>query len=136
MAHYRRGYGAAWEEEWGVGEAIPPIRQLFVDLGRVEVIAEVRLNGKDLGVLWEPPLRVEVTRALKPGENTLEVKVVNLWAKRQIGDEQLPEDGKRSSRGRDGCRPANRARRSAKRLRAGDCGRRTTRCWNPACSCR
>ena len=74
-------------------------RQLFLDLGRVAVIAEVRLNGKDLGVLWKPPFRVEVTGALKPGENTLEVKVVNLWVNRQIGDEQLPEDSDRKPDG-------------------------------------
>jgi hypothetical protein len=73
--------------------------RLFLDLGRVEVIADVRLNGKDLGVLWKPPFRVEVTGALKPGENVLEVKVVNLWVNRQIGDEQLPEDSDRKPDG-------------------------------------
>ena len=73
--------------------------QLFLDLGRVEVMAEVKLNGKDLGVLWKPPFRVEVTDALKPGENVLEIKVVNLWVNRQIGDEQLPEDSDRNPDG-------------------------------------
>ena len=74
-------------------------RRLFLDLGRVEVIAEVRLNGKDLGVLWKPPFRVEVTGALKSGENALEVEVVNLWVNRLIGDEQLPEDSDRKPDG-------------------------------------
>ncbi len=74
-------------------------QQVLLDLGRVEVIAEVRLNGKDLGVLWKPPFRVEANGALKPGENTLEVKVANLWANRQIGDEQLPEDSDRKPDG-------------------------------------
>jgi hypothetical protein len=74
-------------------------RQIFLDLGRVEVIAEVRLNGEDLGILWKRPFRVEVTGALEPGENTLEVKVVNLWVNRQIGDEQLPEDSDRKPDG-------------------------------------
>ena len=74
-------------------------RQVFLDLGRVEVIAEVKLNGKPLGILWKAPFRVEVTGALKPGENALEVKVVNLWVNRQIGDEQLPEDSDRKPDG-------------------------------------
>jgi hypothetical protein len=73
--------------------------QIYLDLGQVEVMAEVRLNGRDLGILWKPPYRVEVTGALRPGENTLEIKVVNLWVNRMIGDEQLPEDSDRNANG-------------------------------------
>jgi hypothetical protein len=65
---------------------------LYLDLGAVEVIAEVELNGRNLGVLWKPPFRVDVTAELKVGTNTLVVKVTNLWPNRLIGDEQLPED--------------------------------------------
>jgi len=64
---------------------------LWLDLGRVEVMAEVRLNGQDLGILWKPPYRVDIGEAAKAGDNTLEIKVVNLWINRQIGDEFLPE---------------------------------------------
>jgi hypothetical protein len=74
-------------------------RRLYMDLGDVQVMAQVKLNGKDLGILWKPPYRVEVTDAAKIGENTLEVKVTNLWVNRMIGDENLPED---SSRNPDG----------------------------------
>jgi len=66
--------------------------RVYLDLGKVENIAEVKLNGKDLGILWKPPFRVEVTDALKDGKNDLEVRVTNLWPNRLIGDEQLPED--------------------------------------------
>ncbi|MBM3861268.1 MAG: hypothetical protein FJ395_16700 [Verrucomicrobia bacterium] len=76
-----------------------PSNRLFLDLGKVEVMAEVTLNGKSLGILWKPPYRVEITDALKPGENKLEIKVVNLWINRQIGDEQLPEDSDRNPSG-------------------------------------
>jgi hypothetical protein len=70
-------------------------RKLYLDLGRVQVIAEVRLNGRDLGILWKPPFRVEITNAAHAGRNDLEVKVVNLWPNRLIGDDRLPEDTER-----------------------------------------
>jgi hypothetical protein len=61
---------------------------LWLDLGDVKNIAEVTVNGKPLGVLWKAPFRVDVTSALKPGRNTLEIKVTNLWVNRLIGDQQ------------------------------------------------
>jgi hypothetical protein len=74
-------------------------RRCLLDLGEVHVMARVELNGEDLGVLWNPPYRLDVTRALKTGENTLEVQVTNLWINRMIGDEQLPEDSERNPNG-------------------------------------
>jgi hypothetical protein len=74
-------------------------RRVYLDLGKVQVIAAVRLNGKDLGILWKPPYRVDVTGALKAGQNALEVKVTNLWVNRMIGDEGLPEDSQRNPNG-------------------------------------
>jgi hypothetical protein len=73
--------------------------QIHLDLGRVEIMARVKLNGKVLGTLWKPPFRVDVTGALQRGENRLEVRVVNLWVNRLIGDEQLPEDSERNPDG-------------------------------------
>jgi hypothetical protein len=65
---------------------------LMLDLGTVREIAELKLNGKDLGILWKPPFRVDITDAAKAGANDLEVRVTNLWPNRLIGDEQLPPD--------------------------------------------
>jgi hypothetical protein len=72
---------------------------LYLDLGKVQVMAEVKLNGRSLGVLWKPPFRVEITGGARAGENELEVEVVNLWPNRLIGDEQLPEDSERNPEG-------------------------------------
>ena len=66
--------------------------KIFLDLGGVEVMARVRLNGKDCGVAWKPPYRVDITDAVRAGANELEIDVVNLWINRMIGDEQLPLD--------------------------------------------
>ncbi|MEJ0089052.1 MAG: glycosyl hydrolase [Limisphaerales bacterium] len=67
-------------------------RDLWLDLGAVKNFAEVSLNGQNLGVLWKPPFRVDLTPAAKAGVNKLEVKVTNLWPNRLIGDEHLPPD--------------------------------------------
>ncbi len=73
-------------------EYVDANRTLTLDLGRVAVIAEVRLNGKDLGTWWKGPFTGDITGAAHAGRNTLEVRVTNLWPNRLIGDEQLPED--------------------------------------------
>jgi hypothetical protein len=74
-------------------------QRYYLDLGKVAVMAEVKLNGKALGIVWKPPYRMDVTETLRKGGNSLELKVVNLWINRQIGDEQLPEDGERNANG-------------------------------------
>jgi len=69
-------------------------RPLAIELGKVEDlgIARVTVNGKDLGVVWRPPFRVEIAEAVKPGTNRLEVEVVNSWRNRLLYDSKLPED--------------------------------------------
>ncbi|MVM33766.1 glycoside hydrolase [Spirosoma sp. HMF4905] len=60
----------------------------LLDLGDVKNIAEVIVNGKNVGTAWKSPFRLDITEALKPGRNTVQVKVTNLWANRLIGDAQ------------------------------------------------
>ena len=66
--------------------------KLFLVLGTVRELAEVRLNGKNLGVIWTAPWRVDITGVVKAKQNKLEIKVTNVWANRLIGDEQQPAD--------------------------------------------
>lgn len=66
-------------------------KTLYLDLGRVYVIAEVILNGKSLGICWKAPYKIDITDAAVAGENKLEVKVANLWPNRLIGDAQTPD---------------------------------------------
>ena len=60
----------------------------FLDLGKVEKLASVRINGKLLGTVWCNPYRLEVSKALRKGKNTLEIDVTNPWWNRIVGDLQ------------------------------------------------
>jgi len=67
-------------------EATGRTKRLFLDLGGVSLMAGVRLNGQDLGVVWCPPWRVEITDAVKASGNLLEITVVNSWFNQLVGD--------------------------------------------------
>ncbi len=66
--------------------------QITLDLGKVHDLARVTLNGKDLGVLWQAPFTIDITPAIKPGKNQLQIAVSNTWHNRLVGDEQFPAD--------------------------------------------
>ncbi len=72
---------------------------IMLDLGRVEDtgIARVVLNGRDLGVVWTKPFRVEISSALRAEANYLEVEVINSWRNRLIGDRDLPASQQRTA---------------------------------------
>lgn len=61
--------------------------RVFLDLGRVKNFADVTVNGQTFETLWKAPFRVDVSKALRTGQNVIEVKVTNLWPNRLIGDE-------------------------------------------------
>jgi hypothetical protein len=69
-------------------------KDLFLEFGEINNIAEISINGKDCGVLWTYPYRKNISKALKKGENTLTIKVTNTWANRLIGDEKLPKENR------------------------------------------
>jgi hypothetical protein len=67
-------------------------KRLVLELGQVEVMARVIVNGHDLGVLWMNPYRVDITDVVRPGDNLIEIRVTNQWVNRLIGDEAYPDD--------------------------------------------
>lgn len=83
-AHYRKTFDLT-EKRKG--------QRLYLDLGTVKDMARVRLNGKDLGVVWTAPRRVDITDVMRTYGNQLDITVANRWPNRLIGDERLPDDG-------------------------------------------
>ena len=67
-------------------------KRFYLDLGAVKNLAEVSVNGKNFGILWKPPFRIDITDHVYPGANQLEIKVTNLWPNRLIGDQSLPQE--------------------------------------------
>lgn len=69
------------------------MKSLILDLGTVKEVAVVRINGQDAGVLWKEPYRIDIAPYVKAGENQIEIKIVNSWNNRLVGDSTLkPED--------------------------------------------
>ena len=68
-----------------------------LDLGRVEAMATVTVNGQVFQTLWKTPYRVDISAALKPGENELAVTVVNTWNNRLVGDAAQPAEKRQTS---------------------------------------
>lgn len=84
IAEYETGFDMP--KEWLQGGSI------LLDLGDVQVVCEVGVNGKTPGTFWKPPFLIDVTGRVRAGENRLVVRIATPWANRIIGDEQLPDD--------------------------------------------
>lgn len=85
---------ASYSCQFAMPDGIGYNEVFLLDMGNVQEIASVSLNGSQSKVCWMPPFRVDVTNAIKMGRNELKIDVINLWPNRLIGDSKLPE-GKR-----------------------------------------
>ena len=85
-ATYAKDFTLSGEQLAKAGSAIQ------LDLGDVRDVVTVRLNGRELGILWRPPYRIDAGKFLRPGSNRLELDVTNTWVNRLIGDQQEPDD--------------------------------------------
>lgn len=77
-------------------DAIPENQDIFINLGQVNNMAEVTVNGKFAGGAWIYPYVLNVTNSVKPGKNTLQVEVVNLWRNYLVKEHGLPQDQRKT----------------------------------------
>ena len=97
---------ATYEKNWHLSQdERNEMQSLYLDLGRVKNIAEVHLNGRSLGILWKPPFRVNITDAVRTGNNRLEIRVTNLLPNRLIGDAGKPDVRAFKAHGQNGFAP-------------------------------
>ncbi|MCR4921797.1 MAG: hypothetical protein K5945_08875, partial [Bacteroidaceae bacterium] len=68
----------------------------ILNLGRVEEIAVVEVNGHVCDTLWAVPYESDVTRFVKKGNNRLRIQVTSTWRNRLIYDAAQPEAQRRT----------------------------------------
>lgn len=86
------GVGTYTKEISVPGGFIDAGSRIELDLGEVKNLAEVVVNGTSVATLWRPPFKVDVTDQIKAGKNSLEIRVINTWVNRLIGDKKVPKD--------------------------------------------
>lgn len=83
---------AVYSQSFNLKEIKTKQNRYMLDLGNVQEMASVKINGHPLQVLWCAPFRFDITSFVRAGENTLEVEVVNMWVNRLVGDGKLPSE--------------------------------------------
>lgn len=84
---------ATYQQAININESsISPDKRILIDLGTMNDIAEIQVNGVKAGICWYPPFIMDITSFIKTGKNELSIEVTNNWANRLIGDEQYPAD--------------------------------------------
>lgn len=79
---------ATYENNFQINTPIGGKGAIMLDLGDVKNIAEVIVNGKNVGTVWKKPFKIDITSAAKEGDNTLQIHVTNSWVNRLVGDAQ------------------------------------------------
>ena len=71
---------------------LPEAGSWVLDLGKVEAVAEVFVNGKKAGKLWSSPYRVDISAFARQGRNTLKIAVSNTQRNKIIYELSLPQE--------------------------------------------
>jgi len=82
---YYSGIGT-YKKTFEFSETLGEGERLYLDLGNLDEMADVTLNGKHAGIVWTTPYRLDVTDLIKQGDNSLTVRVANTWSNRLTGD--------------------------------------------------
>ncbi|MEX2511516.1 MAG: glycosyl hydrolase [Cyclobacteriaceae bacterium] len=82
---------ATYKKSFNINNIESKNSKYYIDLGVVKDIARIKLNGKDIGVVWCAPWRIDISSALQDGNNELEIEVANRWINRLLGDRQEPD---------------------------------------------
>jgi hypothetical protein len=92
ISEVARGFSGTgvYRHEFTLSDVGASGERVMLELGDVRDIARVVVNGADCGIAWTPPFRVEVTTALRAGENLVEVHVTNPWRNRLIAEAAAP----------------------------------------------
>jgi hypothetical protein len=86
---------AIYRANFTINQVIPG-KPCLIDLGNVQELCKLEINGQLVGTLWFPPFIAEISRFIRPGENQIAISVYNLWPNRLIGDGMLPADQRRT----------------------------------------
>jgi hypothetical protein len=69
---------------------------IIMDLGNLTAMGKVYINDEYAGGVWTQPYRLNISKLVKPGTNTLKIEIVNNWMNRIIGDQQLPKNQRKT----------------------------------------
>ena len=73
-----------------------PSSGVWLDLGRVETIAKVWVNGRPVRTLWCEPYVCDISSFVREGANGLRIEVTNTWLNRVLYDLRQPVERRKT----------------------------------------
>ncbi len=79
-----------------IEKKIDSLETAFLGIRFLYNLATVKVNGIDCGTIWTKPYQANILKAIRQGENQIEIEVTNTWHNRLIGDSYLPVEKKKT----------------------------------------